>query len=86
MDLIQKMIDQEKVLNFLTWGLTNFDLIEIAKSNKAVENVDVWLGKKDTVDVYVKTDIYKTIPKAKKRLLKLSLTISWRQGSRNQKR
>ena len=58
----------------LTWGLTNFDLIEIAKSNKAVENVDVWLGKKDTVDVYVKTDIYKTIPKARKKYLTVSIT------------
>ena len=58
----------------LTWGLTNFDLNEIAKSNKAVENVDVWLGKKDTVDVYVKTDIYKTIPKARKKYLTVSIT------------
>ena len=58
----------------LTWGLTNFDLIEIAKSNKAVDNVDVWLGKKDTVDVYVKTDIYKTIPKSRKKHLTVSIT------------
>ena len=58
----------------LTWGLTNFDLIEIAKSNKPVDNVDVWLGKKDTVDVYVKTDIYKTIPKSRKKYLTVSIT------------
>ena len=58
----------------LTWGLTNFDLIEIAKSNTPIENVDVWLGKKNTVGVYVKTDIYKTIPKARKKFLKVSMT------------
>ena len=58
----------------LTWGLTSFDLIEIAKSNTPIENVDVWLGKKNTVGAYVKTDIYKTIPKARKKFLKVSLT------------
>ena len=49
----------------LTWGLTNFDLIEIAKSNTLIEDIDVWLGKKSTVGTYVKTNIYKTIPKAR---------------------
>jgi D-alanyl-D-alanine carboxypeptidase (penicillin-binding protein 5/6) len=57
----------------LTWGLTNFDLIEIAKSNIPLENLDVWLGKKDTVVAYVKNDIYKTIPKARKKFLKASV-------------
>ena len=57
----------------LTWGLTNFDLIEIAKSNTPIENVDVWLGKKKIVGAYVKTDIYKTIPKARKKFLKVSI-------------
>jgi len=58
----------------LTWGLTNFDLIEIAKRNTPIENVDVWLGKKNTVGAYVNTDIYKTIPKARKKFLKVSMT------------
>ena len=57
----------------LTWGLTNFDLIEIAKSNTLIEDIDVWLGKKSTVGTYVKTNIYKTIPKARKKHLKVSL-------------
>ena len=57
----------------LTWGLTNFDLIEIAKSNTSIENVNVWLGKKDVVGTYVKADIYKTIPKARKKYLKVSI-------------
>jgi D-alanyl-D-alanine carboxypeptidase (penicillin-binding protein 5/6) len=60
----------------LTWGLTNFDLVEITKANTAFEYVDVWLGKKDTVKTYIKNDIYKTIPKAKKRLLKLTLNYN----------
>ena len=60
----------------LTWGLTKFDLVEITKANTPIEDIDVWLGKKDTVKTYIKNDIYKTIPKAKKRLLKVSLNYN----------
>jgi len=60
----------------LTWGLTNFDLVEITKANAPIEDIDVWLGKKGTVKTYIKNDIYKTIPKAKKRLLKVSLNYN----------
>jgi D-alanyl-D-alanine carboxypeptidase (penicillin-binding protein 5/6) len=56
-----------------TYGLTNFDLVNIAKSNEPFEKVDVWLGKDDKVDVYTNQDIYKTIKKAKKKLLKVSI-------------
>jgi len=57
----------------LTWGLTRFDLIEIAKKDIPVDNLDVWLGKKKIVGAYVKNDIYKTVPKARKRDLKVSI-------------
>ena len=57
----------------LTYGLTNFDLVEINKSDKPFEKINVWLGKDQQVDVYVNEDIYKTIKKAKKRLLKVTL-------------
>ncbi|MDB3894375.1 D-alanyl-D-alanine carboxypeptidase [Candidatus Pelagibacter sp.] len=57
----------------LTFGLTNFDLVKISKANESFEKVDVWLGKDDSVDVYTKQDIYKTIKKAKKKLLKVSI-------------
>jgi len=60
----------------LTWGLTSFDLIEIAKKNTPIENVEVWLGKKKTVVAYVKTNIYKTIPKSRKKNLKVSLVYN----------
>jgi D-alanyl-D-alanine carboxypeptidase (penicillin-binding protein 5/6) len=60
----------------LIWGLTNFDLVEIAKINTPIESVDVWLGKKSTVAAYVKKDIYKTIPKARKRDLKVSIVYN----------
>ena len=57
----------------LTYGLTNFDLVEINKSSKTIDKVDVWLGKENQVDVYVNEDIFKTIKKAKKNLLKVAL-------------
>ena len=54
----------------LTWGLTNFDTIKIAEKNKNFVDLDVWLGKKKTVKGYIKKDLYKTIPKARKKYLK----------------
>ena len=57
----------------LTYGLTNYDLVNIAKSEKPIQKIDVWLGKKNSVEVYVNQDIYKTIKKAKKKLLKVSV-------------
>jgi D-alanyl-D-alanine carboxypeptidase (penicillin-binding protein 5/6) len=60
----------------LTWGLTNFDLVKIAKSNTPIESAEVWLGKKDFIKTYVKEDIYKTIPKARKKFLKVSINYN----------
>ena len=60
----------------LRWGLNNFDLIEIAKSNTPLEPLEVWLGKKKSVVTYVKDDIYKTIPRARKKNLKVSITYN----------
>ena len=60
----------------LTWGLTNFDLIEIAKYNEPIGNAEVWLGKKNLVKTYVKNDVYKTIPKARKKFLKVSINYN----------
>ncbi len=60
----------------LTYGITNFDLIEITKAKKSLDKVDVWLGKEKQVSVYVNEDIYKTIKKAQKRLLKVSINYS----------
>ena len=58
----------------LTYGLTNFDLVEINKSGEEFDSVDVWLGKKDSIKVYTKEDIYKIIKKGKKKLLKVKMS------------
>ncbi len=60
----------------LTYGLTNFDLIEIAQSKKPIDKLDVWLGKEDQVEVYINKDVYKIIKKAQKRLLKISINYT----------
>ena len=52
------------------WGMTNFDLIEIVKKDTAIIELDVWLGKKNKVKTYLKNNVYKTIPKARKKYLK----------------
>ena len=57
----------------LTYGLTNFDLVRINQKDKPIDKVNVWLGKESNVEVYVDQDIYKTIKKAKKKLLKVSI-------------
>ena len=60
----------------LTYGLTNFDLVKITESNKVISELDVWLGQKDKVGVYTKKDIFKTIKKARKNRLKVSVNYN----------
>mgnify|MGYP001287394168 FL=1 len=60
-------------LKLLTWGLTKFDTIKIAEKNKIFTTIDVWQGKKNKINAYLKSDIYKTIPKAKKKYLKVKI-------------
>tara|TARA_B100001093_G_scaffold172452_1_gene165271 strand:- start:157 stop:1317 length:1161 start_codon:yes stop_codon:yes gene_type:complete len=57
----------------LVWGLTNFDLVKIAKKNETISDLEVWLGKKDKVKVYLKDDLYKTVPRARKKYLKVTI-------------
>ena len=54
----------------LTFGLTNFDLVEISKKDQPFDNLEVWLGKETTVKVYTEEDIYKIIKKGQKKKLK----------------
>ena len=60
-------------LKLLTWGLTKFETINIAKKDKFITNVQVWQGTKKTLNVYLNKDVYKTIPKAKKKYLKAKI-------------
>ncbi len=55
----------------LTWGITNFDLIQISIADDPISELDVWLGKKKTVPVYTKESIFHTIKKARKKNIKV---------------
>ena len=57
-------------VKLLIWGMTNFDVVEIAKKDSVFTELDVWLGKKDKVKTYIKNDVYKTVKKARKKYLK----------------
>ena len=69
-----KSLRSKESSKLLTYGLTNFDLIEISNSKKPMGSVDVWLGKENSVKVYTKENIYKTIKKGQKRKLKIKIT------------
>jgi len=57
----------------LTYGLTNFDTVKILDKTSSIGDVEVWQGKRKYVKSYVDKDIYKTIPKARKKYLKVIL-------------
>ncbi len=71
-----KNIRSKESLKLLTYGLTNFDTIKIAKKDEIFQELDVWQGVKKKVKTYVKSDIYKSIPKAKKKYLKVSINYN----------
>ncbi len=60
-------------LKLLTYGLTNFDTINIAKKDEIFDELEVWQGTQKTVKSYISEDVYQTIPKAKKKYLKVSV-------------
>ena len=68
-----KKARSKESLKLLTYGLTNFDLVQIAKANEPFDEISVWQGKEKSAQVYLDRDIYKTIKKAKKKLLKISI-------------
>ena len=57
----------------LTFGIISFDTVEIAKKEMNITEIDVWHGNKDKIGAYTNKDIYKTIPKARKKYLKISI-------------
>ena len=57
----------------LLYGLSNFDTIKISSNENSIDELDVWLGVKNKVKVYTKNNIYKTIPKARKKYLKAKI-------------
>ena len=65
-----KNLRSKESSKLLTYGLTNFDLVEISTKDQALTSLEVWLGKESTVKVYSNKDIYKNIKKGQKKKLK----------------
>ena len=63
-------------IRLLNWGVRKFDTLKIAKKEEVVSTLDVWLGKKNKVDIVVMEDIYITIPKRKKKTIKAELEFN----------
>ncbi len=57
----------------LNYGLGRFDTIQIYKEDSSFLELDVWLGKKNTVRTHFENSIYKTIPKRRLRDFKVVL-------------
>ena len=60
----------------LNWGLRTFDTIKIANKDIPIDSLEVWLGKKNSVEVTVNEDVYVTIPKRKKNTIKAIIEYS----------
>ena len=62
--------ESAKILN---WGLKKFDTIQILKKDEIFDSLNVWLGKKNKVEVTSSESFYLTIPKRKKKTIKAIL-------------
>ena len=70
---VSKNERSKESLKLLTYGLTNFDTINIAKKDEIFDELYVWQGTQKTIRSYINEDVYQTIPKAKKKYLKVSV-------------
>ncbi len=68
---VSKNQRSKQSLKLLTYGLTNFDTINIAKKEEIFDELDVWQGTQKKIKTYINRDVYQTIPKAKKKYLKV---------------
>ena len=57
-------------IKILNWGLRKFDTVSVTKKDTVFTSLDVWLGKKNKVDVLPSEDFYITVPKRKKSNIK----------------
>ena len=60
----------------LTYGLTNFDTIEIYNKENSFQDLEVWLGKKSQLKTHFKKNIYKSIQKARLKNLRVVLNYN----------
>jgi len=65
-----KNLRSKDSIKLLSWGLRRFETVQVAKKNEPIDVLDVWLGKKQEVQGFINEDIYITVPKRKKSIIK----------------
>ena len=65
-----KNIRSRESAKMLNYAIRRFDTVSVAMKNEPIANLNVWLGKKNKVDVVVSEDLYYTVPKRKKNTIK----------------
>ncbi len=68
-----KNLRSKESSKLLIYGLTNFDLIKISEAKKPFGEIEVWLGRDQHVNVYTKQNVFKTVKKGQKKLLKVKI-------------
>ena len=59
-----------QTFKILNWASRKFDTVEVANEEIVIETLKVWQGKKPRVDVKPSENVYLTIPKKKKKIIK----------------
>ena len=71
-----KNIRSRQSAKILNWGYRRFDTIQVAKKNEVLSSLNVWLGKKNKVEVFPSENLYLTVPKRKKKTIKAILEFN----------
>jgi len=68
-----KNLRSSQSLKLLNWGLRNFDTVMVSEKDKVLFTPNIWLGKKERVNVVAKESYYLTVPKRKKKIIKATI-------------
>ena len=65
-----KNLRSRESAKMLNWAIRTFDTIQVALTDTPIDQLEVWMGKKNKVNVSISEDIYLTVPKRKKNTIK----------------
>ena len=65
-----KNLRSRESAKMLNWAIRTFDTVQVALTDAPIDQLEVWMGKKNKVDVSISEDIYLTVPKRKKNTIK----------------
>ena len=65
-----KNLRSRESAKMLNWAIRTFDTVQVALTDTPIDQLEVWMGKKNKVNVSISEDIYLTVPKRKKNTIK----------------